>query len=371
MTFLYFLLVIGPLVFLHEMGHYLAARWCGVKADVFSIGFYGEIIGWTDKRGTRWKVGWIPLGGYVRFAGDEDASSGPNETWKNLPEEERVHSYLAQPVWKRATISFAGPFANFLVAIFIYMALFANFGETRVTPIVAQVAPNSAASEAGFQVGDRIRAVNGRAVTNFSDIGEYVAMRPKQMMTFDVERAGKPLSITTAPKEDKLISRFGTTETRGLLGVGASEKQREQVQLSLAELPGAAIKQVFRVLRSITDGLIQIIMGYHSVKELGGVIMIAKVANEVASMGWIALIEFIAMISINLGFINLLPVPMLDGGHLLFQGIEALRRKPVALAAQEWAYRFGFVFVMGLMLFVTVNDLVRFGYLGRLGDLIG
>jgi regulator of sigma E protease len=370
-TFLYFLLVIGPLVFLHEMGHYLAARWCGVKSDVFSIGFGKEIFGWADKRGTRWKVGWIPLGGYVRFAGDENASSGPNETWMNLPDEERAHSYLAQPVWKRATISFAGPFANFLVALFIYMALYASFGETRITPVVAKVAPNSAASEAGFQVGDRINTINGREIVNFTDIAEYVTLRPKQMMTFDIDRAGQAMTITAAPKEEQLVSRFGTKATRGLLGIGASEEQREQVRLSAWELPGAAIKQVFRVLRSITDGLTQIIMGYHSVKELGGVIMIAKVANEVASMGWIALIEFIAMISINLGFINLLPVPMLDGGHLLFQGIEALRRKPVAIAAQEWAYRFGFVFVMGLMLFVTVNDLVRFGYLGKLGDLIG
>jgi regulator of sigma E protease len=370
-TFLYFLLVIGPLVFLHEMGHYLAARWCGVKADVFSIGFGKEIFGWSDQLGTRWKVGWIPLGGYVKFAGDENASSGPNESWKDLPEGERVHSYLAQPVWKRAIISFAGPFANFVVAFLIYMALYGIFGETRITPVIDKVAPNSAASEAGFQIGDRIKAINGRAIVNFTDIGEYVSMRPKQMMTFDIDRAGQAISITTAPKQEELVSRFGTKATRGMLGIGASEKQREKVQLSVAELPGAAVKQIFRVLRSITDGLGQIIMGYHSVKELGGVIMIAKVANEVASMGWIALIEFIAAISINLGFINLLPVPMLDGGHLLFQSIEALRRKPVALAAQEWAYRFGFVFVMGLMLFVTVNDLVRFGYLGKLGDLIG
>jgi regulator of sigma E protease len=368
-TFLYFLLVIGPLVFLHEMGHYLAARWCGVKADVFSIGFGKEIFGWSDKRGTRWKVGWIPLGGYVKFAGDENASSGPNETWQNLPEGERVHSYLAQPVWKRAIISFSGPLANFLVAVAIYMALFGAFGDIRVAPVVSQIAPKSAAAQAGFQVGDRIASINGRVVEDFSEIGDYVKMRPKQLMTFELVRAGKPVSITTAPHEEQLVSRFGTKVAIGMLGIGASKQ--EAVPLSVIELPGAAVKQVFRVLRSMVDGLGQIIMGYHSVKELGGVIMIAKVANEVASMGWIALIEFIAMISINLGFINLLPVPMLDGGHLLFQGIEALRRKPVALAAQEWAYRFGFVFVMGLMLFVTVNDLVRFGYLGKLGDLIG
>jgi regulator of sigma E protease len=359
------------LVFLHEMGHYLAARWCGVKADVFSIGFGKEIFGWSDKRGTRWKVGWIPLGGYVKFAGDENASSGPNDSWKDLPEGERVHSYLAQPVWKRAIISFAGPFANFLVAIFIYMALFASFGKESVPPVVAVVAPNSAASDAGFQVGDRISAINGRRVNDFSEIVEYVRMRPKQMMLFDVERTGKPLAISAAPNELKLVSRFGTTETFGMLGVGWSEKQREQIHLPLVDLPVAATKQVFHVLRSITDGLTQIIMGYRSPKEMGGVIMIAKVANEVASMGWIKLIEFVAAISINLAFINLLPIPMLDGGHLLFQGIEALQRKPVRLVAQEWAYRFGFVFVMGLMLFVTVNDLVRFGYLGKLGDLIG
>ncbi len=369
MIILYFMIVIGPLIFLHEMGHYLAARWCGVKADVFSIGFGKEIVGWSDTRGTRWKIGWIPLGGYVRFAGDEDATSGPNETWKDLPEGERVHAYLAQPVWKRAIISFAGPLANFLVAVAIYMALFGAFGDIRVAPVVSQIAPKSAAAQAGFQVGDRITAINGRAIHDFSDIGDYVKMRPRQLMTFEFVRAGQALSITAAPHEEQLVSRFGTKISFGMLGIGASKQ--EVVQLSLLELPGAAVKQVFRVLRSMIDGLGQIIMGYHSVKELGGVIMIAKVANEVAAMGWIALIEFMAAISINLGFINLLPVPMLDGGHLLFQALEALRRKPVGLAAQEWAYRVGFVAVMGLMLFVTVNDLVRFGYLGRLGGLIG
>ncbi len=356
-TILFFVAAIGPLIFLHEMGHYLVARWCGVKAEVFSIGFGREILGWTDARGTRWKLGWLPLGGYVRFAGDLNEASAPDAGWMELPPEERAVTLHAQPVWQRALISAAGPVANFIVAVLIYMALFASYGEVRTPPVIAKVAPNSAAAEAGLKAGDRIVSVNERETVRFSDIGDYVAMRPNQIITLVVARGGRELLINVTPREQQLVSRFGTKATRGLIGILSPPPQI--VSLSVSELPGAAVGQVRRVLRSMFDGLGQIIMGYRSARELGGPILIAKLSGEMAAIGWIAFIEFVAMISINLGFINLLPVPMLDGGHLMFQAIEAIRRKPVSMMAQEWAYRTGFMLVVGLMLFVTFNDFTR------------
>ena len=359
-TILFFIAAIGPLVFFHELGHYFAGRWCGVKADVFSIGFGREILGWSDKRGTRWKIGWLPLGGYVKFAGDMGASSASDAEWQSLPADQKAVVFQSKPVWKRALIVAAGPVANFILAILIYMALFGIYGEMRVQPVASAVTPNSAAARAGFQAGDRITAINDREIVRFADMIDYVSMRPNQLMTITLDRKGVTKSITLAPDEEQLVSRFGTKTSVGRLGLQGSGAVR--VMLSLTELPDAAFSQVRRVLRSMVDGLGQIIMGYHSVKELGGPIMIAKLSGEMATMGLGAFFSFMAVISINLGFINLLPIPMLDGGHLFFYAIEAIRRKPVALAVQEWAYRTGFLLLMGLMLFVTVNDFGRFGF---------
>jgi regulator of sigma E protease len=361
-TVMFFIAAIGPLVFFHELGHYLVGRWCGVKADAFSIGFGREVLGWTDKRGTRWKVGWLPLGGYVKFAGDMSAASTPDAEWQSLPEAERAVVFQAKPVWKRALIVVAGPVANFIIAVLIYMALFGVYGEMRTQPVASAVTPNSAAARAGFQPGDRITAINDRQIVRFTDMIDYVLLRPNQLMTITFDRGGVTKSITMAPDEEQLVSRFGTKTSIGRLGLQGAEPER--VMLSLTELPGAAVDQVRRVLRSMVDGIVQIVMGYHSVQELGGPLMIAKLSGEMASIGLIAFLNFMAVISINLGFINLLPIPMLDGGHLFFYAIEAIQRKPVALIVQEWAYRTGFVLLMGLMLFVTVNDFGRFGFFG-------
>ncbi len=368
-TILFFMAAIGPLVFFHELGHYFVGRWCGVKADAFSIGFGREILGWTDKRGTRWKVGWLPLGGYVKFAGDMSAASTPDDEWHALPEAEKAVVFQSKPVWKRALIVVAGPVANFIVAIAIYMALFAINGEMRIQPIASAVMPNSAAARAGFQAGDRITAINDREIIRFTDMIDYVSMRPNQLMTITVQRGTITKSITLAPDEEQLVSRFGTKVSIGRLGLSGARPA--PVKLGVLELPGAAVNEVRRVLRSMIDGLGQIIMGYRSVDELGGPVMIAKLSGEMATMGIERFFGFMAVISINLGFINLLPIPMLDGGHLFFYAAEAIRRRPVPLAVQEWAYRTGFLVLISFMLFVTVNDLVRFGFLNKLGGLIG
>ena len=358
-TLLFFLLAIGPLIFFHELGHYLVGRWNGVKADVFSIGFGREIAGWTDKRGTRWKVGWLPLGGYVRFAGDMSASSEPSAEWKTLPVAERDMTFQSKALWQRALIVVAGPVTNLAHAAIIFAGIIAAYG-MQVTPsVVGAVQPGSAAAKAGFQPGDTLTAVDGRALSSFNDVAQYVELRPMQLMTFDVTRGGKSIEIVAAPAEDRTVDRFGNKGRRGRLGLGSTAPKI--VQLPFYEIPGAAIKQTASVLRSMVDGLGQLITGKRSLRELGGPIMIAKYSGQTAAMGFVTFLSFVALISINLGFINLLPIPTLDGGHLFFYAVEGVIRRPVSQTVQEWAFRSGFVLLMGLMLFATFNDLAAFG----------
>lgn len=368
-TVLFFLLAIGPLVFVHEMGHYLVGRWCGVKAEVFSIGFGREITGWTDKRGTRWKIAWLPLGGYVRFAGDMGAASEPSEEWKALPEAERNQTFQSKTLWQRALIVGAGPVTNFLLAIVIFMGIFGVYGQSKTTNVIGSVVAGSPAEKAGFAVGDKILAVGESEITEFGEISDIVALRPGVTMSFLIERNGEQRRIVAVPALKIVKDRFGNETRLGQIGLGSGRPLA--VQLSLAELPGAAVKQTIRVVRSMIDGLVQIVMGRISVKELGGPIKIAQYSGQTASLGFLAFLGFVALISINLGFINLLPIPTLDGGHLFFYGIEAVMRRPVSLAVQELAYRTGFFALMALMLFVTFNDLASFGLWNRLSGLIG
>jgi regulator of sigma E protease len=368
-TVLFFLLALGPLIFAHELGHYLVGRWFGVKADVFSIGFGREVTGWTDKRGTRWKVGWLPLGGYVKFAGDMNAASTPSEEWKALPEAERAVTFQAKRLWQRALIVLAGPVTNFVLAVLIFMGIFAVYGQLRTPPVVGAITKASAAERAGFQLGDRIAAINGRSVHQFLDVASYVEMRPGEALSFSIVRSGEPITLLATPDENRLVDRFGNKTRRGLLGIGST--QTERVRLGVTELPGAAIRHTANIVRSMVDGVTQIIMGRRPLSELGGPIMIAKYSGQTATLGFAVFLGFVAMISINLGFINLLPIPMLDGGHLLFYSIEGVIRRPVPPEAQEWAFRSGFVALMALMLFVTVNDLASLNVWQRLTGLIG
>lgn len=368
-TVLFFLLAIGPLIFVHELGHYLVGRWCGVKADVFSIGFGKEVTGWTDKRGTRWKIGWMPLGGYVRFAGDANAASMPDDEWKDLPDFERSRTFHAKPLWKRALIVAAGPATNFLVAILIYAGMIAVFGEQRTPAVVGGIQAGSAAATAGFKPGDRILSVNDREVDRFTDIARYVELRPGQAMSFEVQRGSETIRLMATPRIDRMVDRFGNKSTRGLLGLASGKPVLVKVPLS--QLPAAALRMTGDLLRAIVDGLGQFVTGKRSLTELSGPLMIAKVSGQAAALGWIDFLSFMAFVSINLGFINLLPIPALDGGHLLFYTIEGILRRPVPPKAQEWAFGTGFVALMSLMLFVTINDLASFGLWQRLSGLIG
>jgi regulator of sigma E protease len=368
-TILSFLLVIGPLIFVHELGHYFAGRWFGVKADVFSIGFGREIAGWTDKRGTRWKLAWLPLGGYVKFAGDMNPASTPTKEWLALPAEERNKTFQAKPVWQRFIIVAAGPLVNFLFAILVYIALFASYGEPRTPPVVAAVSQGSAAERAGLQPGDRIAEINGEEIERFEDIAAYVRIRPGERLSVEVERQGRPLAITAVPDAQLMRDRFGNEASVGLLGIAPAE--RVIAPLAAHELVGAAVRQTADTVKMMVVTLGQVVTGTRSIKEMGGPLKIAQYSGQQASLGWVDFIWFMTIISINLGFINLLPIPLLDGGHLLFYAIEGVRRKPLKAEAQEWAFRTGLAALLALMIFVTLNDLASFGVWKALGGLIG
>jgi regulator of sigma E protease len=363
-----FVCALGPLVFIHEMGHYLVARWFGVGAETFSIGFGKEITGWTDKRGTRWKVGWLPLGGYVKFIGDENEASTSGDL-SQLSPEDRARSFHLKPVWQRFLIVLAGPVSNFLLAIAIFAAFFVAFGVPRTPAVAGAIEPNSAAASAQIQPGDRIVSIGNRQVATFGDLLNYTVLRPGEVVKVRYERDRKAHETTvklgTLEEED----RFGQRFKRGYLGVSPPEAVYERV--SAVQLVPLATVHVVKLTRTMLDALWQIVTGRRSIKELGGPLKIAQVAGQQATLGLLAFVSLVALLSINLGFINLLPVPMLDGGHLLFYGIEAARRRPVSPEAQEWAFRGGLAFIMALLVFTTVNDLGSFGLWERLGRLIG
>lgn len=368
-TVLLFLIAIGPLIFVHELGHYLVGRWCGVKADVFSIGFGREVIGWTDARGTRWKIAWMPLGGYVRFAGDANAASQPDQDWMDLPDSERRETFHAKPAWQRAAITAAGPFVNFLVGFLILAGLLATYGEVRIPSVVGSVKVGSVAAASGFRVGDRIVSIGDKDIEDFEELYETVYTRPRVALDFGIERNGQVLHINATPAYIEMRDAFGNLQRRGALGIGPVEPSH--VTLGWQEVPGIALERTVGVVRSTIDGLGQIIFGNLSAKEMSGPVKMAKVAGQVATLGWVPFVGFVAMVSINLGFINLLPIPMLDGGHLLFYAIEGTIGRPVPPQAQDWAFRTGFALLMTVMLFVTFNDFASLELWHRLSGLIG
>lgn len=369
LTIFAFVAVIGPLVFVHELGHYLVGRWCGVKAEAFSIGFGPEIAAWVDKRGTRWRIGALPLGGYVRFKGDMNAASQADPRWLEMPAAERAQSFPAKPLWQRAAIVAAGPAINFLFAILILATFAFVHGESRTPAVAGQVQPGSAAAAAGILAGDRIVSLNGREMATFDDIRLFAQIRPGEPVTIVIDRKGKLFEKqgkVGAVQED---DGFGNKVRIGRLGLAPGEPVIEPV--SIARAPVVAIERTGQIIRTMVETLGQIVGGGRSVKELGGPLKIAEVSGQAATLGIESFIFFMALISINLGFINLLPIPMLDGGHLLFYGVEAIQRRPVSPQVQEWAYRSGLAVLLAMMVLVTFNDLSSFGLWDRLSGLIG
>lgn len=353
-----FLIVLSILVFVHELGHYLVARYNGVGVDVFSIGFGPEVFGWNDKAGTRWKVSWFPLGGYVKMVGDADAASTPDlKTLRKMDEKEKSRSLFYKTVWQRIAVSAAGPLANYLFAIFIFSILFATVGQRYTVPIVHKIRDGSAAAIAGFLPGDRIRDINGDAIDRFEDIQLIVQDHPGDALQVVLERQGHILTLTVIPTLSEIKDHFGHVHKVGLLGIEGTETAH--IQRSWWNSWWYATTESISLSWQTLKALGQIIVGAKSADGLGGPLRIAQMSGEIAQSGLLALIWFMALLSVNLGLINLFPVPMLDGGHLLFYFLEVLRGKPLSEKAQEWGFRIGFGFIVGLMVLATWNDIVH------------
>ncbi len=364
-----FLLVLGPLVTIHELGHYLVGRWFGVKADSFSIGFGKEIAGWSDKRGTRWKLSLLPLGGYVQFAGDMNPASQPDSEWLSLPEAERNKTFQSKALWKRALIVAAGPVTNLLLAVAIFAGFFMAYGQPVAADpakenIVAAFSEDSAARDAGLQVGDRIAAIDGERMDNFRELQRKIFLYPDKRVTLSVERGDRVLQVPVTARAVEMKDRFGNVSTIGLIGIETRPTMPEFERVNPIEAIGLGIEESADTAVMMVTGIKQIFTGVRSVKELGGPIKIAKFSGEQLSLGPLAFVNFAALISLNLAFINLLPIPALDGGHLAFYAAEAIRRKPASPRSQEWAFRTGIAFVLALMLFVTINDIASLPVFG-------
>ena len=352
-----FLALLTVLIFVHELGHYLVARRNGVKVEVFSIGFGPEVIGWFDRAGTRWKLSAVPLGGYVRMFGDADPSSFPADALPEMSEAERAVSFHHKRLWQRFAVVAAGPAANFLFAILLLAGLFATVGEPFTPPDVGEVQPHSAAAEAGIRPGDAILSINGTRIERFEDVQRMVYPNPGLAMRMVLMRDGQKVTLDVTPQARELTDRFGNVQKVGLLGI--QRQGIDYVRRNPAFAVVRAADETWLVSASALQGIWQMIKGERGTDELAGPLGMAKMTGEIAQGRFPDLISFAAMISINLGLINLFPIPVLDGGHLLFYVAEAVRGRPLGRRAQEYGFRIGLAFVLTLMVFVTWNDLVR------------
>lgn len=357
-----FLFVLTIVVFFHELGHFLVARWSGVRVLMFSIGFGPEIIGFNDRYGTRWKISAIPLGGYVRFFGDENAASVPDpQTLAGMTEEQQRGSFFHQPIRYRAAIVAAGPIANFILAIVIFSAIFMFYGKPNASPRVDTVQPGSAAAAAGFKPGDLVLAIDGHKIESFADMQRIVGISAGEKLSVEVDRDGKKLTLQATPELKEIKDSFGNTHRLGVLGISRSmtpnDLKPERVDPLDAVVLGAQ-KTWFIVDQTLTY-IGGVVTRHESADQLGGPIRIAQVSGEVASVGFVALIDLAAVLSVSIGLLNLFPIPLLDGGHLMFYAIEAARGRPLSERAQEVGFRIGLAIVLMLMIFATFNDIVH------------
>lgn len=354
----WFLVLLTPLVFVHEMGHFLVARWCGVKVEVFSIGFGRELFGFTDRRGTRWKFSLLPLGGYVRMFGmAANEIEGGDGVAKDMSEAERKVSFAHKPVWRRAAIVVAGPVANFIFAIVIFAALYATYGKQFTSPVVDEVVKESAAEAAGLKAGDRILTLNGADIPTFEVLAEQIQLNMDVPMVLTVDRGGQVLTMNATPRFETGTDFLGKEAKRALLGV-VSHSRGPIVTLGPIDALTTGAVDTYDKSIGMLRGVWQMISGQRSADEIGGVLRIATMSATVAEWGFYAFVSFAVLLSINLGLINLFPVPMLDGGHLAYYAVEAIRGRPLSEGAQEWGLKIGLAMVLSLFLFATWNDIV-------------
>lgn len=360
-----FVFILSVVVFFHEFGHYLAARRAGVRIEVFSLGFGPELWGWNDRSGTRWRVSLLPLGGYVKMFGEsmmaelaDDTGKAQQRTAAHMTPEEKDVAFIYKSLPRRAGIVAAGPIANFALAWLILAALFMIIGRPFTPPEVGTVSPGSAAEAAGLAAGDVFEKVGGESVSRFEDVQRIVRVNPDRPLSITVRRDGKDVTLTATPRRSVLTDNFGNREEVGLLGV--SRAGRDFAKLSPGQAVIAAGSETYEVTAATLQAVGQIISGQRPADELGGPIRIAQMSGQAAQSGTADVFWFLAVLSINLGLINLFPVPLLDGGHLLFYGIEALRGRPLSERAVEYGFRVGLGLVVTLFLFVTYQDLARF-----------
>ncbi len=357
-----FLFVLSLVVFFHELGHFLVARWCGVRVLVFSIGFGPEIVGFNDRYGTRWKISAIPLGGFVKFFGDDNAASVPdNARLASMDAGERAQSFMFQPVAKRAAIVVAGPLANFVLAVVIFAGVFMLYGKQTMSARVDSVQPDSAAAEAGFRPGDVVVAIDGREVENFTEMQRIVGASAGEPLAITVDRDGTRLVLKATPALKEVKDNFGNVQRIGILGISRSMAP-EDLKLHPVAPPQAvvlAVQETWSVIDRTLGYIGGVIAGREAANQLGGPIRIAQMSGQVASFGFVPLIQLAAVLSVSIGLLNLFPIPLLDGGHLLFSLIEGIRGRPLSERAQEVGFRIGLAIVLMLMIFATFNDIVH------------
>jgi regulator of sigma E protease len=355
-----FLFVLTVVVFIHELGHFLVARWCGVKVQAFSIGFGREVWGFNDRHGTRWRLAWIPLGGYVKFVDDENGASVPSrDAMQRMSREERQGAFQTKPLSQRAAIVAAGPIANFLLAIVIFAGIFAVVGVQITIAKIDEVIADGPAARAGFQAGDVIVGIDGRRIQSFQEMQRIVSTSADQPLNFEIDRGGLRMNLTATPDRREHEDRFGNKIRVGVIGIRRTmqaqdiEYQRHGVLESIV----LGVRETHFVISRTLGYLRDVILGREAADQLGGPIRIAEVSGQVASSGFIPLLNLTAILSVSIGLLNLFPIPLLDGGHLMFYLMEAIRRKPLSERTQEIGFRIGLSLVLMLMIYATFNDL--------------
>ncbi len=356
-----FLFVITLVVFFHELGHFLVARAFGVKVDVFSVGFGKEIFGWTDRRGTRWKVSWLPIGGYVKFAGDADASSRPDpDAASKMTLAEREGALMFKPVGQRALVAASGPFANFVLAIVLLTGIFLYTGHATVAPIIGSVKAGTPAAAAGILPGDRVTRVDSTQITDFQQLPQIISVASGEPLAIGIHRGNRDLTLWVTPKRIPTRDILGNKVNQMMIGVSPDPKApvtRENYGPIGAF--SAACGETWNIIQTTILGISRMITGHGGADQLSGPVGIAKMTRQVADIGFLPLLNLVAILSVSIGLANLFPIPLLDGGHLLYYGVEAVSGRPLDERAQDVGFRLGLVLVLGLMLLTTWNDLVR------------
>jgi len=356
-TFLFYITVV---VFVHEMGHFLMARFFGAKVDVFSVGFGKEIVGFTDRRGTRWKLSWLPIGGYVKFAGDADAASTPDRNAVAASAAERAQMMAFKPVGQRAAVAAAGPIANFILAIVLFTGLFMYAGHTTIAPVIGQVNKASPAEMAGIRSGDTVSRIDGRVITSFDQLPEIIGLSAGRTLAIELTRAGQPVTVQVTPQLVRVKNFLGDEMETAVIGVRQSPNAPVITQhYNPLQAVGAACGRTWDVVRLSLQGIGQLVLGRASLDQLQGPVGIAQITKKVADFGILPLLNLVAVLSVSIGLINLFPIPLLDGGHLLYYACEAVLGRPLGERVQDVGFRLGLVFVLGLMLLATWNDIAR------------